>query len=139
MAEASFMIAHLIRFDVSDLRSEDYIVRMAGFSLGANVLFAEVTVGHSRRMAMDVAINTTGTVVVTYPGSGNSPNTQDVSLHLYDLTGNSLDDELVLPGVIPTQTTTSKITFLDNSNFVIVYGDESAGIGHTRYTQRLSL
>ncbi len=119
-------------------RSEDYIVRMAGFSLGGNTTFSEVQVGQARRMAIDVAISSTGTVVVTYPGSGNTPNTQDVSLRLFDLSGNPLDDELIV-GSTPTQTTTSKIVFLDASNFVIVYGDENAGVGHTQYTQKFTL
>ncbi|MDW3191169.1 MAG: hypothetical protein R8G66_02355 [Cytophagales bacterium] len=66
-------------------------------------------------------------------------NSEDISLRIYDLAGNPLDDELVLPGVTPTLTTTSKITFLDGSNFVIVYGDESAAVGHTQYTQRFGL
>lgn len=119
-------------------RAEDNIVRMAGFSLGGNSLFSEVVVGQARTKAPDVAINASGMVVVAYPGGAGSPNTQDVVLRLYDLSGNAIDDE-VFVGTVPTQATTAKVTFVDGSHFVVVYGDESAGIGHTQYTQKFTL
>lgn len=117
-------------------RSEDNIVRMAGFSIGGSTLFSEVTVGQARSTAPDVALNDLGTVVVAFSGGSGTPNTQDHVLRLYDLNGNPVDDEIVA-ATIGTQAIATKVRFIDNSTFVVQYDD--LPLAFDQYAQKFSL
>lgn len=108
------------------LRAEDNVVRMAGFSLGGTSLFSEVVVGQARTLVSDVAVNDNGAVIVSYAGGNGSPNTLDHVIRVYDLTGAPTDDEIIAAQVA-NQATNTKVTFIDNSNFVVLYDNLPAG------------
>ncbi len=118
------------------LRAEDNVVRMAGFSMGGNALFSEVVVGQARTLASDVAVNDNGTVIVSYAGGNGSPNMQDHVIRPYDLTGTPIDDE-ILAATVANQATNTKVTFIDNSNFVVLFDNLPAG--YEQFAQKFSL
>ncbi|MDW3191170.1 MAG: hypothetical protein R8G66_02360 [Cytophagales bacterium] len=108
------------------LRAEDNVVRMAGFSMGGNALFSEVIVGQARTLASDVTVSDNGTVIVSYAGGNGSPNMVDHVIRIYDLTGAPADDEIIAAQVV-NQATNTKVTFIDNNNFVVLYDNLPAG------------
>lgn len=108
------------------LRAEDNVVRMAGFSMGGNSLFSEVIVGQARTLVSDVAVSDNGTVIVSFAGGNGSPNILDHVIRVYDLTGAPADDEIIAAQVANVASNT-KVTFIDNNNFVVLYDNVPAG------------
>ncbi len=117
------------------LRAEDNVVRMAGFSIGGNTLFSEVVVGQARTLASDVAVSDNGTVIVSYAGGNGTQNTLDHVIRVYDLTGVPADDEIIAAQVA-NQATNTKVTFIDNNNFVVLYDNLPAG--YEQFAQKFS-
>lgn len=111
---------------ITRAQGKDNVVRMAGFSMGGNSLFSEVVVGQARTLASDVAISDNGTVIVSYAGGNGSPSILDHVIRVYDLTGAPADDELIAAQVA-NQATNTKVTFIDNNNFVVLYDNLPAG------------
>lgn len=99
-------------------------------------MFSGVVVGQARTPASDVAVNNNGTVIVSYAGGNGSPNTLDHVIRVYDLTGAPADDEIIIAQVA-NQATNTKVTFIDNNNFVVLFDNLPAG--YEQFAQKFTL